>query len=216
MRELLILTSVVIMIVVVIALITMHVENNEKKKAPSVVYVHQPLTYGSATNQMFDAAVERFLRTKYGENFYCWKYAFDHGETKKSNEINLVLVTLKNGITSQEELKTQEIINSMGFGDILHSPVSTPGDTSSEEQEVTNESSPVEDWISDHASDIVTKIEKSLKNNYISIFYPVSDEYVSLIDEIVETLNDRMSYEITVVDGNTLKINFENLLAYDE
>lgn len=196
-----------ILFVMIVVACTATGRQREKQSEPKH-YIKAP-TYGETKAQLFNLAVENILQTEYGENFLSWRYREDHGEIKSRHPTNAVVVTLKNGTTLNEELRTSVVISSIGFG---VRPEEKPEDAPEEQPQEVN---PVEEWISSHAGDITTKVEKSLANNYISIIYPVESGYLSLIDDIAKLLNDRTPYEV-LVENEKLKINFESLLVYEE
>jgi len=196
-----------ILFVMIVVACTATGRQREKQSEPEH-YIKAP-TYGETKSQLFDLAVENILRTKHGESFLSWRYREDRGEIKSHHTTNAVVVTLKNGTSLNEELITTEVLSSIGFG---VSPEEKPEDAPEEQPQDVN---PVEEWISSHAGDITTKVEKSLANNYISIIYPVESGYLSLIDDIAKLLNDRTPYEV-LVENEKLKINFESLLVYEE
>lgn len=196
-----------ILFVMIVVACTATGRQREKQSEPKH-YIKAP-TYGEIKAQLFNLAVENILQTEYGESFLSWRYREDHGEIKSRHPTNAVVVTLKNGTTLNEELRTSVVISSIGFG---VRPEEKPEDAPEEQPKEVN---PVEEWISSHAGDITTKVEKSLANNYISIIYPVESGYLSLIDDIAKLLNDRTPYEV-LVENEKLKINFESLLVYEE
>lgn len=196
-----------ILFVMIVVACTATGRQREKQSEPEH-YIKAP-TYGETKAQLFNLAVENILRTKHGESFLSWRYREDRGEIKSHHTTNAVVVTLKNGTTLNEELRTSVVISSIGFG---VRPEEKPEDAPEEQPQEVN---PVEEWISSHAGDITTKVEKSLANNYISIIYPVESGYLSLIDDIAKLLNDRTPYEV-LVENEKLKINFESLLVYEE
>lgn len=196
-----------ILFVMIVVACTATRRQREKQSEPEH-YIKAP-TYGETKAQLFNLAVENILRTEHGESFLSWRYREDHGEIKSRHPTNAVVVTLKNGTTLNEELITTEVLGSIGFG---VRPEEKPEDAPEEQPQEVN---PAEEWISSHAGDITTKVEKSLANNYISIIYPVESGYLSLIDDIAKLLNDRTPYEV-LVENEKLKINFESLLVYEE
>lgn len=196
----------ILFVMIVVACTATRIQG-EKQSEPEH-YIKAP-TYGETKAQLFDLAVENILRTEYGESFLSWRYREDHCEIKSHHPTNAVVVTLKNGTSLNEELITTEVLSSIGFGVSLEEK---PEDAPEEQPQDVN---PVEEWISSHAGDITTKVEKSLANNYISIIYPVESGYLSLIDDIAKLLNDRTPYEV-LVENEKLKINFESLLVYEE
>ena len=163
-------------------------------------------TMANKREEYFNSAVETILRTMYQERFAGWRYAKNIGDLKCENESNEIIVFLKDGSSTGITLKRNQVFAKMGVS-FTETKALNP-----EKAEKT----PAESWIEKHAADMEAKISKSKDKGYASIIYPVDTGYLTVIDGIVDLLNERTIYTITKSDDDKLSINFESLFSYDE
>lgn len=167
-----------------------------------------PPTFADKREDYFNSAVDMIARTMFQNRFVGWKYAWNiGGNLRSANEINEIIVFLKDGSATGVTLKREQVYAKMGIPIINQSSASS----SYEKKEKT----PEEVWIENHAADLETKIAKAKDKGFVSIDYLVDEGYLSVIDEIVDLLNERTIYTVTKSDDK-LFINFESLFSYDD
>ncbi len=202
----------IILLIVFIFMLGKNVQLMKNKEQASgllqqsqVVAVAKP-TMANKREEYFHSAVEAILRTMYQERFAGWRYAKNIGDLKSENESNEIIVFLKDGSSTGITLKRNQVFAKMGVS-FTETKALNPEKT---------EKTPAESWIEKHAADIEAKISKSKDKGYASIIYPVDTGYLTVVDEIIDLLNERTIYTIAKSDDDKLSINFESLFSYDE